>query len=75
MATIPCTEKEFNKAWCKFNTAIGDKRNSQESIAAGWHGLSLQYLGLQNVTAEQLEKCADVLKMAHSGAVARGWDL
>lgn len=75
MATISCNKTEFNAALCKFNREIGDRRHSQASITGLFHGVSLHYLGLKGVTDEELDTCAMMLKIAISGAHARGWEL
>lgn len=74
-ATIPCTVKEFNAAFCQFFRAIGDKSNSQEGIANMYKCLVLHYLGIQTPTEAELQCAANVLETATSNAVARGWML
>lgn len=75
MATIPCTTLQMSKAWCKFNTAIGDKSYSQESIACLHKGMVLHYLGLIDPTDAQLEIWSTAVDVATKGAYARGWTL
>ena len=66
---------DFNIAFCEFQKAIGFKNNTQDGIANMHKCLSLHYLGLQNVTQEEVEKCATWLEIATKGALLRGWNL
>lgn len=75
MSTIEGTVAEFNKDFCTFQEAIGDKRNSNESIRQGFKVLGLRYLGLTGATPDEVERCAMTLNMAASGALMRGWDI
>lgn len=75
MATFPCSIEEFNIAFCAFNAAIGNKSNTQEGIANMYKGLQLHYLGLQNVTDEEIERCAVILEVATREATYRGWSI
>lgn len=74
MATIISTPEEFNRDFCKFYAAIGDKSHTQEQIAGAYKALTLRYLGLVGDT-EDIERCAGFLEIAIKGAVARGWSL
>ena len=75
MATIPSTKAEFNRDFAKFHAAIGDTSHTPEQIKGGFKALTLRYLGLYDVTSEELEACATALEIATNGATARGWDL
>lgn len=69
----PSTVEDFNRSFAKFHEAIGNKRHTHEQIRGGLKGLTLKYLGLQNVTDEELETCATFLQIAIKEAQARGW--
>lgn len=75
MATIECTYDEFCSAWHMFRDEISKRSNSQDSIGNLWKGLVLHYMGIRDITDEQLERAASMLKVAHYGAIMRGWDL
>ena len=75
MATIPCDLKTFNAACAKFMREIGNKANTQESISGLYKGLTLHYLGLQNVTKDELENAAMLFQVMTDNATARGWSL
>lgn len=75
MSTLKCTLSEFNQAFVQFHKEIGNKNNSQASIANMHKCLTLMYFGLEDVTEEEVERCAVTLQVATHGAVYRGWDL
>ncbi len=73
MATIPSTVTEFNEDFVKFHHHIGNKNHTNEQIEGAFKALSLRYLGLKDATDDEIEACAIALKVAHQGAIARGW--
>lgn len=75
MTTITSTKAEFDRDFCKFHAAIGVKSHSQKQIAGGHKALTLRYLGLSDVTDDELDHCAMILQIATRGAIARGWNL
>lgn len=68
------TVKDFNKAFCKFHEAIGNKHHTNDQIKGGFKALTLCYLNL-NASREEVEQCASTLQIAIQGAEARGWNL
>lgn len=75
MPTIPSTLTEFREDCAKFHRIIGNKRMSQDNVAGAHKALTLRYLGLHGVSDDEVEQCAMYLKIATSGALARGWHL
>jgi len=75
MTTIPCNLSQFNKACSKFMREIGNKNNTQESISGLYKGLTLHYLGLQDLTDDEVETAAIIFKVMTDNALARGWSL
>ncbi len=75
MSAIPCTIEQFNQAFCEFHREIGDKSHTQDEISNMHKGLVLHYLGIQDASEHQMERAAECLKIATSGALRRGWSL
>lgn len=75
MATIECTKDKFLERVNKFIQEAGRKSNTQERVKAAHRAVTLSYLGLNDVSEEDLEMCAEHLVCATEGAIARGWDL
>jgi hypothetical protein len=73
MATIPSTVAEFNADVVKFMDISSNKNNTQEKVKASHKCVTLRYLGLVNITEEQLNTCAMHLTIVTEGATARGW--
>lgn len=75
MPTVPSTLAEFRKDYAKFYRVMGDKSMSQANVAGAHKALTLRYLGLRDVSHDEIEQCAIQLEIATSGALARGWHL
>lgn len=75
MSTIPSTLEEFNKDLSKFMTITGDMSHTQEQVTGAFRAVTLRYLGLYDVTSEELENAASLLTVVSDGALARGWNL
>lgn len=74
MSTIPYTINEFNKALSFFFLKeITKADNSQESIGNCWKGLLIHYMGLFEVTDDEIERCSIWIKVAEASATRRGW--
>ena len=75
MTTIKCTREEFNQAFVEFRKQIGITSNTQDQIGNMYKGLVLHYLGIQDIDDDEVDKCAEWLKVASKEALARGWTL
>ena len=75
MATFPCSAVDFKKAFCEFQAAIETKNSTQEGIANMHKCLVLHYIGLENVTDDELDSCASWLRVATNEAQLRGGSL
>jgi len=75
MSTFNCSLAEFNKGVCDFIREAGLRSNTQDGIANMHKGLVLMYLGIQDITDEQMETAATFLEIATIGAMKRGWHL
>lgn len=75
MSTIECTKQEYYKAWHDFRRVQGSTESTQEEVALAHKCLVLHYIGMQDVTQEEIESCATFLEIATKEAMMRGWTL
>lgn len=73
MSTIPCTIPEFNSALSFFLTEIKNLSNNQDSIGNLWKGLLLHYMGINEHTDEEIQRCAAWIQYAEETATRYGW--
>ena len=75
MATLECTQAEFNKGLCDFIAVAGSTASTQDEVALAFKFIVLSYLGCKFESDEKMERSATMLMVATNGAIRRGWHL